>query len=193
MAGKLCFWMRYLRTLVARIVEITQGALTHGFDTTGIPAVIVQAVLALGIGGRMGLVTQNAADATLAGLPLGLWLLQLHEAPSWWQLLPGLMVFGWGTGMVGMTSTAAALDGIGAEELAMANATHQTARRLMQTLGTAVAVAVLGNRETADFARYRLLWIIVGGGYLLSGIVALAYPRKATPAPVGREPAGRLG
>lgn len=114
---------------------------------------------------------------TSAGMVL--WLLMLPPTPSWLAILPGLMVFGWGTGMVGMTSTAAALDGIPAEELAMANATHQTARRLMQTMGTALAVAVLGNRETAGFGRYQVVWAIVAAGYLLSGLIALGYPRRA--------------
>jgi len=113
---------------------------------------------------------------TSAGMVL--WLVMLQPTPSWLAILPGLMIFGWGTGMVGMTSTAAALDGIAAEDLAMANATHQTARRLVQTLGTALAVAVLGNRDTAGFGRYQAVWLLVAAGYLLSGIVALAYPDR---------------
>ncbi len=107
---------------------------------------------------------------------VGLWLVQLTEEPSFWALLPGLLLLGWGMGMVGMTSTAAALHGIPPEELAMANAAHQTVRRLMQTLGTAVAVAVLGDRSVESLGRFQALWVLIGVCYVLSAVIAVAYP-----------------
>lgn len=119
---------------------------------------------------------------------LGLWLLQVGEQPSFWSLLPGLLLLGWGMGMVGMTSTAAALHGIPADELAMANAAHQTSRRLMQTLGTAVAVAVLGDRSADSLARFRALWVLIGVCYLISAVIAVAYP---TPGRTAVAPASR--
>jgi MFS family permease len=127
---------------------------------------------------RRGYRSVLVSGGICTGAGMILWLFMLGSSPSWWAILPGLVIFGWGTGMVGMTSTAAALDGVPADELAMANATHQTARRLMQTLGTAVAVAVIGNRDTADFGRFRWVWALVAAGYLLSAVIAVAYPAR---------------
>src|SRR5690606_5597196 len=66
------------------------------------------------------------------------WLLVVGEEPRFLtELLPGLLLLGWGLGMVGITAVAAALAGLEAEDLAMANSVVQTTRRVVQTLGIA--------------------------------------------------------
>ena len=55
--------------LVAKLHELTGGMLNNAFDTTGIPAVILQAIEALFLRGKIALVTANKLDAIL-GLPL---------------------------------------------------------------------------------------------------------------------------
>ena len=62
-------------------------------------------------------------------------------------------------------------------ELGAANAAHQTTRRLVQALGVAVAVAVLGDRANDSLSSFKWVWAITVGGYLFSALViALAYP-----------------
>jgi EmrB/QacA subfamily drug resistance transporter len=107
------------------------------------------------------------------------WVLVLGDQPRFWtQLLPGLLLYGISLGMVGITSAAAALVGLEADELAMANSAFQTSRRLAQTLGTAAAVAILGNRSADSLSSFRWVWMVNGAGYLFSAVVALWYPAR---------------
>lgn len=92
------------------------------------------------------------------------------------QLLPALLLFGWGIGMVGITSAAAALAGLPSDDLAMANSVFQTTRRVAQTLGIAAVVALLGDRSADSLAAFQRVWALTAGAFLLSSIVALWYP-----------------
>lgn len=95
------------------------------------------------------------------------------------QLLPALLLIGWGIGMVGITSAAAALAGLGPEDLAMANSAFQTTRRVVQTLGLAAVVAILGERSADSLALFQRVWAVSAGGFLFSVVVALWYPAGA--------------
>ena len=70
------------------------------------------------------------------------------------------------------------LDGDGDADLAVANSAFQTGRRLIQTLGVAVVVALLGDRSTESVASFRSVWLLIGGGYLFSALAILAYPER---------------
>ena len=110
---------------------------------------------------------------------MGWWLLAVGGHSQFFtELLPGLLLYGLGLGMVGITSAAAALVGLEADELAMANSAFQTTRRLAQTLGTASAVAILGNRSADSLSSFRWVWVLNGVGFLFSGVVALWYPAR---------------
>ena len=123
--------------------------------------------------------------------------LVVGDGPAFWsQLFPGLLLFGWGIGMVGITSASAALAGLEAEELAMANSMFQTTRRLVQTLGIASVVAILGDRSADSLELFQRVWLVTGVGFLISVVVALWYPanrlrgteppaRVVAPAPAG--------
>lgn len=63
--------------VLARIKELSGGAVTHAIDTTGIPAVISVAVETMGINGILGLIAVPAPDATV---PLGIMSLQMRGA-----------------------------------------------------------------------------------------------------------------
>ena len=116
------------------------------------------------------------------------WLMAVGEQPEFFtQLLPGLLLYGFSLGMVGITSAAAALAGLEADELAMANSAFQTTRRLAQTLGTAASVAILGNRSADSLSSFRWVWVLNGVGFLFSGVVALWYPARSRAGP-GRAP-----
>ena len=106
---------------------------------------------------------------------------------------PALLLFGWGIGMVGITSASAALAGLEAEELAMANSMFQTTRRLVQTLGIASVVAILGDRSADSLELFQRVWLVTGVGFLISVVVALWYPANRLrgtepPAPVAHPP-----
>ena len=95
--------------------------------------------------------------------------LVVGDGPAFWsQLFPGLLLFGWGIGMVGITSASAALAGLEAEELAMANSMFQTTRRLVQTLGIASVVAILGDRSADSLELFQRVWLVTGVGFLIS-------------------------
>ena len=96
------------------------------------------------------------------------------------RMLPGLLLFGVGIGMVGITAASAALAGLEAASLATANSVFQASRRIVQTLGVAVVVAVLGDRSADDVGSYQMVWIICIVGFVLSSIVALWFPRRGT-------------
>ncbi|MDH4145169.1 MAG: MFS transporter [Acidimicrobiia bacterium] len=104
-------------------------------------------------------------------------------------LVPGLALFGVGIGLIGITAAAAALAGLEAQELATANAVFQASRRIVQTLGVAVVVAILGDRTNESLAAFRRVWWVCAVGFVASSLVALWYPSTRR-APATR-PGGR--
>ena len=108
-----------------------------------------------------------------------LWFVAVDETPSFGrELLPGLLVFGCAIGMVGITSAAAALSRVEAANLATANSAFQTGRRMVQTLGVAVVVGILGDRSSDSIERFRLVWLVGLVGFALSGLAALWFPAR---------------
>ena len=89
-----------------------------------------------------------------------------------------MSLFGWGAGMVGVTGMGAALNSANDTMLAEANAALQTGRRLIQGLGAAVALTILGDRDVTSVTNFRWVWVIAGSGYALSAIVLVFYPRE---------------
>lgn len=118
------------------------------------------------------------AGGLIASLGVFWWIAFLTTDESILVLGVGLVLFGWGGGMVGVTGMGAALNSVGDEDLAEANAALQTSRRLIQGLGAAIALAILGNRDTTSLRDFRLVWLLVGTGYALSAIVLWFYPRE---------------
>jgi hypothetical protein len=132
----------------------------------------------------------------LLGAASSLWcVVAVGDEPALRSLLPALLLFGWSIGMVGITSAAAALAGLDAEALAMANSAFQTSRRIVQTLGLAAVVAILGDRSADSLALFQRVWWVSVGGFLFSVVVALWYPvvrrgdAPASPVAPGQAPA----
>ncbi len=110
------------------------------------------------------------------------WILQVETDPNYWSgYLPGLLLFGVGAGMVGIVVTNAGLAGMPEASLASANAVFQTIRRLAGVIGVALAVAILGGRDTDSLGAFRNIWLLIGGGYLFSVVAILAYPSDHDP------------
>ncbi|MEZ5411948.1 MAG: MFS transporter [Acidimicrobiales bacterium] len=107
------------------------------------------------------------------------WAFVMSATPRFWSLLPGLLAFGVAISLVGITSAAAALTRIEPANLAVANSAFQTGRRLIQTLGVAVVVALLGDRSTESVDRFRLVWLVSAGAFAFSAVVALWFPPRA--------------
>jgi MFS family permease len=112
----------------------------------------------------------------IAAAGLGWWMIALDNEPSYLALAVGLVVFGWGSGQVGVIGMGAALNSLNDDLLAEGNAALQTNRRLVQGLGAATALAILGNRDASSFAAFRWAWAFAAGGYLISAIVMWWYP-----------------
>ncbi len=114
----------------------------------------------------------------IAAVGLGWWALTLTDTPSVLFIGVGLVVFGMGSGMVGVTGMAAALNSVSDDDLAEANAALQTTRRLIQGIGAAVALAILGNRDATSVQHFKIVWLVAAGGYALSSVVLWFYPRE---------------
>ncbi len=112
----------------------------------------------------------------IAAAGLGWWMIALDNEPSYLALAIGLVVFGWGSGQVGVIGMGAALNSLNDDLLAEGNAALQTNRRLVQGLGAATALAILGNRDASSFAAFRWAWAFAAGGYLISAIAMWWYP-----------------
>ena len=71
----------------------------------------------------------------------------------------------------------------------MANSMFQTTRRLVQTLGIASVVAILGDRSADSLELFQRVWLVSGVGFLISVVVALWYPATRLR---GTEPPARV-
>jgi hypothetical protein len=91
-------------------------------------------------------------------------------------MLPALVVMGAAIGLVGITAASAALAGLATAELAAANSVFQTSRRLVQTLGIAVVVGLLGDRTSDSLPRFRTVWLVCAACFAVSSAVAAWYP-----------------
>ncbi len=104
------------------------------------------------------------------------WIIALNRQPSSFTLVVGLIVFGWGAGQVGVLGMGAALNSLDDRLLAEGNAALQTNRRLVQGLGAATVLAILGSRDTSSLAAFRWAWTFAAAGYFVSAIVMWWYP-----------------
>ena len=66
--------------------------------------------------------------------------------------------------MVSITAASSAPAGLEAEKLATANAAFTTRCRIVQTLGVAVVVAILGDRSADSLERFRVVWLVCAMG-----------------------------
>ncbi|MFN0027853.1 MAG: MFS transporter [Acidimicrobiales bacterium] len=149
---------------VAMIVSFVSMPVGHYSDRHGYKGVLI-------LGGLI----------TTAGMAV--WVFGVGDQPRFWgPYVVGLLLFGLGAGMVGIVVTNAALAGMADTELASANAVFQTIRRLVGAIGVAIAVALLGDRSTESVEAFQRVWLLIGGGYLLSAVAILAYPSQRSTA-----------
>ena len=104
------------------------------------------------------------------------WIIALDNQPSSVALVVGLVIFGWGGGQVGVIGMGAALNSLDDRLLAEGNAALQTNRRLVQGLGAAIALTILGNRDASSLAAFRWAWAFAASGYFVSAVVMWWYP-----------------
>jgi EmrB/QacA subfamily drug resistance transporter len=102
-------------------------------------ASLVVSLLAAGLVARLGVRVCLVAGLVLCGVGLAL-MLNLHPGSGGLRLLPGLVVFGIGAGVVNPTMTVAALGTVDAAHSGMASGVNNTARQL----GIAAGIAGLG-------------------------------------------------
>lgn len=102
-------------------------------------AALVVSLLAARVAARLGVRALLAGGLALCGAGVAMMLLIAPEDAGL-RLLPGLVVFGVGAGIVNPTMTVAALSTVSAEHSGMAAGVNNTARQL----GIAVGIAALG-------------------------------------------------
>jgi EmrB/QacA subfamily drug resistance transporter len=119
------------------------GALIAPFALTS----LVVSLLAARVAGRVGVRATLAAGLALCGAGLGLMLIVTPDGAAW-RLLPGLVVFGVGGGLVNPTMTVAALSTVSAAHAGMASGVNNTARQV----GVATGIAGLGALLAARLA-----------------------------------------
>ncbi len=106
------------------------------------------------------------------------WLLTIDADPDLWgALLPGLLLFGAGGGVVGIITTGAALHDLPEAQLGSANAAHQTARRLASAVGVALMVALLGEADGPELLDgAQRVWVLVLATHVVMALPMVAYP-----------------
>ena len=118
-------------------------------------ASLVVSLFAAWIAARAGTRIALVGGLGLCGAGLAL-MLALDPQSSGWALLPGLVVFGIGAGIVNPTMTVAALGTVDAQHSGMASGVNNTARQIGIALGIAAFGAVLAAR-IADGVRSGLV------------------------------------
>jgi hypothetical protein len=128
---------------VAGVGPTLAGALIAPFALTS----LVVSLLAARVAGRAGVRATLAVGLALCGAGLGLMLIVTPDGAAW-RLLPGLVVFGIGGGLVNPTMTVAALSTVSTAHAGMASGVNNTARQV----GIATGIAGLGALLAARLA-----------------------------------------
>ena len=148
-----------------------------------VPMGLVVVVVTTRVGRLAGLVGYRSpltAGASLmaAGLAVAATTLSGDHFAVRWLVLA--VVIGLGVGLCYPLLAAAAVDGLGAADLAAASALNQAARQLGAALGAATAVGVLGSAAVPSLARFHAVWLLAAAFCALAASVAVLLPRRSS-------------
>ena len=150
-----------------------------------VSAVVV--VLAARFADAHGYTALIVVGTVVAAASAAWWLATFGVTPDVaWALVPGLVLQGAGSSIVGNLTTAAALRGVPAGLMGSANSLHQMARRVGGAVGVAVTVALLGESRDrgALLQGARRAWVLlIVVHVVMGGLVVLAGAKRSTDAP----------
>jgi MFS family permease len=128
--------------------------------------------------GYTGLILFGAAVVSCATL---WWLLTFDVEPDlWWALVPGLVLQGTGSSIVGNFTSGAALTHVPPHVMGQGNSLHQMSRRVGGAIGVAAAIALLGEsadpEALLDGARH--VWAMLIGVHVVMSALFIAGQAK---------------
>ncbi|RKT88388.1 Major Facilitator Superfamily protein [Saccharopolyspora antimicrobica] len=137
--------------------------------------------------GRIEARDQIAAGLALCGIGQ-LTLIGIGTQSAWWQLVPGLVLAGAGSGIANAALAGLAVQSVPPNQVAMGSGANNTARYLGSSVGIALIAAVLamapsGGGPAEDFATGMTCAAIVSAVLSILGAVVVASLReRRTPA-----------
>lgn len=126
-------------------------------------------------------VFMTAGPLVMAGGSL-LLLTVATDFSYWWQVLPGLLVFGLGLGLTVSPLTAAILGAIDPERSGIASAVNNAVARVSGLVVIAFLAAIVGGE--LDLDGFHRAAIVTAALMAAGGVVAFLGIRRETPAPV---------
>ncbi|MGI9614746.1 MAG: MFS transporter [Acidimicrobiales bacterium] len=143
----------------------------------------ITAVLAARWVDRHGARGVIALGSLFPSAAMGWLVLNLDENPDWlFSMLPTLVLFGSGFGLVFSPLNAAALRGVPQQDFGQANAVFNTVRNVGGAVGIALMLAVLGDARPIPFATFESairVYLVVA--LLPAIIIRVFYPRDPPP------------
>ena len=165
-----------------------------------LPITVLMILLSSRIGalsGRFGPRLFMTVGPILCGIGALLMLMVAKDFDYWWQLLPGVLVFGLGISTTVSPLTSAILGSIGPERSGIASAVNNAVSRVAGLIVTAMLGIIVGG--ALNLAGFHRALIVTATLLILGGLVSFAFirnPEKATtdatpgvPAPGSGSPA----
>jgi MFS family permease len=204
--GSILFFVGFAAMLLGSVLFLTgpwhEPILTAGLMIAPGPATAAGfAVPGARLGARFGPGPVGAFGGLLFGLGAVWWLTRLGDAPNYGaDFLPGMMIGGFGVGLVLPSLTGAAAAALPPARLATGIAVQTTARQIGSALGIAILVALLGT--PAGAGDFHSAWQLMLGSSVTAALVLAAIgparraaspARETASAAPGRAPELRVG
>jgi len=184
--ASLLFFMAFAAMLLASVLFLTgiwhEPIVTAGLMIFPGPAMAAAtAVPGARLGSRFGPGRVGAVGAVLFALGGVWWVTHLTNSPSYASdFLPGMMIGGFGVGLMIPSLTGAVAATLAPARLATGIAVQTTGRQIGSALGFAILVAVLGTPHTAG--DFKAAWELMIAASLLAGATLVAIGGRS-PAP----------
>jgi EmrB/QacA subfamily drug resistance transporter len=191
--GSILFYVGFAGMLLGTVLFLTgpwhEPILTAGLMIAPGPATAASfAVPGARLGARFGPGPVGALGGLLFGVGAVWWLTRLGDAPNYAaDFLPGMMIGGFGVGLVLPSLTGAAAAALPPARLATGIAVQTTARQIGSALGIAVLVALLGTPAVAS--DFHPAWQLMLASSLGAALVLAAIgPARRAGLEAGRAP-----
>ncbi|XVS67493.1 MFS transporter [Actinosynnema sp. CA-299493] len=157
------------------------------FLPLGVFAMIAGGKVASTVLTKFGVGAGLAVGMIIYAVGLGALVAGMSAGGSYWAVLPGVVLYGFGGGLAFTAIFVAASSGVDASQQGVASALGSTALQIGAAVGLAI-ILVIANAGSSFLDGLKIAGYVAAAGALLGGLLAFSL-KKPAPAPVEESPA----